>query len=187
MSQSLSQKSQVVEKLHQIADIIAVSDIVCARCGREIAINKVILELLEMDLEELREMKVVSGFFCCRCIAETRLPETESYAHGVANYLSITPEIVRDSEPVRSYSRAMAEFNKNKVRFYQNAINDRKRKIERYKKLISKHKIALMRAKDKREIDRRRKLIAEYERRIKKHEKAIRWLEFLINEESKKR
>jgi len=102
------------------------------------------------------------------------------YAIGVSGFLGADVNEVMKSKPYNKWLERRKDFLQNPVKYYKQSIEHKKKLIERYKVLIEKHKARRMAAKTVKQINYHTSMIREYERRIEKLKKSIKWLEVLI-------
>jgi len=112
---------------------------------------------------------------------------SENMVKGISTIFGIDEEDVRDSPAIENWKKGYKHFLKNPISHYLSSIEERKRKIGKYKRLIRKHKEGLKEAEDEEEIQKHKNLIKRYKSWILKHKKAINHLRALILNEQLER
>ena len=95
----------------------------------------------------------------------------EHYAHGISSWLGANVKDVQKSVPVQRWGRWYDQHLRNPRATYEQAI-------KRHEEMIAKYMERIRKNREK--IDKLYEINKEYERRIKKHKRAIMWLKTRI-------
>jgi len=112
---------------------------------------------------------------------------SENMVKGISLFSGMDEEDVRDSVAIENWKKGYKHFLKNPVSHYLSSIEERKRKIGKYKRLIREHREDLKEAKNEEEAQKHKNLIKRYRSWILKHKKAINHLRALILNEQLER